>query len=38
MPKHAAFQRLLAKVEEWLDKIEQVRYFAVPVWRPWRDF
>ena len=31
-------KRLLAKFQELLTEATKLRYVAVPVWRPWRDF
>jgi hypothetical protein len=32
------WKRLFGKIEEWLERASCVRYYAVPVWKPWRDF
>jgi hypothetical protein len=32
---------LLDRIAQFVKRVvesEEVRYFAVPVWRPWRDF
>jgi hypothetical protein len=34
----ATWNRLLPKLRESLDKLGEVRYTSVPIWRPWRDF
>jgi len=36
--KRAMFKRMLYWLKELVDRTEAVRYFSVPLWRPWRAF
>ena len=44
VPKFAILKRILNKLKEFVGKITAldeptaVRYLAVPLWKPWRDY
>jgi hypothetical protein len=36
--RFARLNWLLHRLRDLLERTEEVRYYSVPVWRPWRDF